>query len=422
MHNSVIVIGGGIAGLAAASELADRGVSVTLLEAKARLGGRIHTKHHGKWPIELGAELIHGRDPALMRVIEEAGLSLHRLPAKQQLAQNGRLKRVNFWQQIGEVVDRINLKGPDRSFEEFLSREKLPAKLARLARGFAEGFNGARAGRISAHSILKAQQSAEQMDGEWQGQLDRGYGALVRFLERKIKARAGRIIRRARIETLRWRRGHVRATWRSHGRTQAAHAGAAVLTLPLGVWQAGTVKIQPPLREKDAAAGKLESGHVVKVILVFQHRWWPRKVGFLQSFDEPLPTWWTHASAPVLVGWAGGSKTDVLRTLSRSQLKSLSLEVLGRMFAKSPERLAKQLLKIHVHHWDRDPDIRGAYSYIPAGGMNLPALLARPVARTLFFAGEATVLDAQTGTVFGAYNTGLRAAAEVMKSRSVSAK
>src|ERR1041385_766812 len=71
----VIIIGGGIAGLGAATVLLRAGRAVTILEAKSRLGGRIHTVHDGPLPIELGAEFLHGRSPPLLRAIEAAGLS-----------------------------------------------------------------------------------------------------------------------------------------------------------------------------------------------------------------------------------------------------------------------------------------------------------------------------------------------------------
>ena len=64
---SAIVIGGGIAGLAAARELARAGVAVTLLEAKERCGGRIHTLRQNDFPVELGAEFVHGLPPELLK-------------------------------------------------------------------------------------------------------------------------------------------------------------------------------------------------------------------------------------------------------------------------------------------------------------------------------------------------------------------
>src|SRR5688572_29594426 len=57
----VIVVGGGVAGLAAAGELGRRGLTVMLLEARDRLGGRIHTVRPKGWDgaVELGAEFVH---------------------------------------------------------------------------------------------------------------------------------------------------------------------------------------------------------------------------------------------------------------------------------------------------------------------------------------------------------------------------
>ena len=69
MPKSVIIIGGGIAGLSAANELLRSGCIVTVLEAKKRFGGRMHTIRDGKLPIELGAEFIHGKSKPLLHAI-----------------------------------------------------------------------------------------------------------------------------------------------------------------------------------------------------------------------------------------------------------------------------------------------------------------------------------------------------------------
>jgi monoamine oxidase len=113
-----------------------------------------------------------------------------------------------------------------------------------------------------------------------------------------------------------------------------------------------------------------------------------------------------------LTGWAGGPKADALSTQSPAQLEKLALTILQRIFGAAS--LRKQLLSSHSYNWANDPHIRGAYSYIPVNGLDLPKTLAAPVEGTLFFAGEATVADAQTGTVFGALESGLRAAREIL--------
>jgi protoporphyrinogen oxidase len=74
---SVIIIGGGIAGLSAAWELIQSGLCVTIVETKSRWGGRIHTIGDST-PIELGAEFVHGRSPTLLGLISDAGLTTRR--------------------------------------------------------------------------------------------------------------------------------------------------------------------------------------------------------------------------------------------------------------------------------------------------------------------------------------------------------
>src|SRR5438105_3662342 len=112
-----------------------------------------------------------------------------------------------------------------------------------------------------------------------------------------------------------------------------------------------------------------------------------------------MPTWWSDPRGPVLTGWAGGPPADALSSCSRSQLEALCLKILGRIFSERPSSLRAQLVKLHTHNWARDPHVLGAYSYIPVNGLDLPKLLAAPMEDTLFFAGEATVSDAQCGTV-----------------------
>ncbi len=58
---STIVLGAGMAGIAAAHDLQEAGESVILLEARDRIGGRVYTSRDlVDFPVELGAELIHG--------------------------------------------------------------------------------------------------------------------------------------------------------------------------------------------------------------------------------------------------------------------------------------------------------------------------------------------------------------------------
>lgn len=75
----------------------------------------------------------------------------------------------------------------------------------------------------------------------------------------------------------------------------------------------------------------------------------------------------------------------------------------------------------YFHDWRRDPQFRGAYSYVPVDGLWARDVLSKPVQRTLYFAGEATNRNGHGGTVHGAMASGLRAAQLVQKRATRSA-
>ncbi len=413
MAKSVIIIGGGIAGLSAARELLRGGCVVTVLEAKKRFGGRMHTIREGTLPIELGAEFIHGKSKPLLNAIREAGLSTHDVPDSYRLFENGKLKPIRIWDQVGEVMSRISPRGTDRSFKEFFDRQKCDERTRRLMLMFVQGFDAAHPDRISAHALRVAERSAEKMQGEAQARVNAGYSAVVEFFENEIRSRGGTLVKGAPARRVKWKSGAVEVMVNRSSNEEMFPAEAALVTLPLGVLKAREVLFEPALPKKQKAADAMQFGNVIKITLVFRKAWWPKaNFGFIQAPDEPIPTWWSDPRGPVLTGWAGGPMADNLPA-SPARLESLALATLQKIFGVTS--LRKKLVASHAYNWADDPHIRGAYSYIPVDGLNLPKMLAAPVKDTLFFAGEATVLDAQTGTVFGALESGLRAAKEILR-------
>lgn len=408
---SALVIGGGIAGLASALELARNGISTTLLEAKRRFGGRIHTLHRGAVPIELGAEFVHGRSQALLKAIERAKLSVQPVCGQNQLFENGKLRKGDIWDTVAEVFNQIDPRAPDCSFDAFLDQKQIGEPARTYARSFVMGFDAANPGRVSAHALLRAEYASEHMAGDKSMRVTPGYSALVEYLAKQIERNGGHLIPSARVRRIEWNKGEVEAfTNRKRFR-----ADAAIVTLPLGILKAGKVQFVPSLPDKIEAANGLEFGNVVRMVFHFKESSW-NDFGFLHAFDQPIPTWWSDPRGPILVGWAGGPKADALLKFNTPGLETMGLEILGKILfgGSTVEALHKRLLACHYFNWADDADIRGAYSYIPVNSMDLPKLLAAPVAETLFFAGEATVADAQTGTVFGALESGLRAAKEVL--------
>jgi monoamine oxidase len=416
-RKSALIVGGGISGLAAALELARNKISVRLIEAKDRFGGRIHTIHSGPVPVELGAEFVHGQSPPLLRAIRDAKLKTQPVPDKHRLFKNGRFAELNLWDIVGKTINRIDIRQPDDTFEQFLTRQKIKEPARTLTRNFVMGFDAADPNRASAHALRRAEYSAEQMHMETQSRIIKGYSALVEYFIRQIKHYGGHLISGTSARRIGWKEGKVKIIAEQNNHLKTLHADVAVIALPLGILKNNVVKFEPSLPEKNEAVQGLEFGNVIKIIFHFKERTWD-DFGFIQSFDEPIPTWWSDSRSPILTGWAGGPKANALQKYSRSQVESLGFNILRKVLfpGASPQSLRRQLIASHYWNWADDPHIRGAYSYIPVNGLGLPKLLAAPIAETLFFAGEATVADAQTGTVFGALETGLRAAREILSS------
>src|SRR2546421_12059347 len=120
----VIIIGAGVAGLAAALELAEEGVSVQILEARPRIGGRIFTLQPAGFvgvPIELGAEFVHGARKGLWPFIKKAKLETEEVPDRHWQLERGQwIENKQFWEELEEVTSKIDEDGPDLDFTSFL--------------------------------------------------------------------------------------------------------------------------------------------------------------------------------------------------------------------------------------------------------------------------------------------------------------
>jgi monoamine oxidase len=100
VDSDVIIVGAGAAGLAAARELSNAGLNVITLEARNRIGGRINT-YFDFWPIELGAEFVHGKPAETLTIAERAKFELQDIPNLHWHLHNGVLtKSGEFWSKV----------------------------------------------------------------------------------------------------------------------------------------------------------------------------------------------------------------------------------------------------------------------------------------------------------------------------------
>lgn len=430
MKPDVIVIGAGAAGLAAAQVLSEGGCSVVIVEARDRIGGRIHTLRDVKlkMPIELGAEFVHGRPEITWKMIEKAGLVALDLPFEHKRYERRRLvdlSDVNA--ELNSVMSGLaHLGSRDKSFAQYLRDQRgggAKAEARRFAIHFIQGFDAADPERISVQSLAEEHQGIGDIEDETQYRLLDGYGSLIDLLRRSLNHDRVKIRLCCRISEIHWQKSKVDLL---SDHFQALRASRALITLPLGVMQLpperpGAIRFSPEISKWRSDAQGLAFGSVVKAVLHFRTAFWEEKkelrnAAFLHHPAAAFPTWWTMRPlhVPVLTAWAGGPKAVALAGLSKRALIKAAVQSLSPMVKISARRLTEMIEQFYFYDWGSDPLARGAYSYVAVGGMSARAKLAQPIDGTLFFAGEALDTSGQASTVAGALVSGQRAARQIL--------
>ena len=355
-------------------------------------------------PVEPGAEFIHGEAKVTHALLKRAGLAAIDSVRAQRHAVGGRLRPMNAFAEAQRAVQGVRLER-DMSFDAFLQRRRLPAKTRTFARMMVEGFDAADPRRVSAQSIIEEWGGTEM--GSSQPRPQGGYGTLLNWLGNSIVASGARLRLGAEVKRVSWKRHRATVS----GTFGSAQAPRVIVTLPLGVLQAGPLRF----REKHAALRKLVSGPVIRVALRFHEAFWEKRakgVAFFHSTAAPFPTFWTPLPmrAPLLTCWAGGPKAARLTGSSPTKLVDAALASVESVLGKG---VRAELAATYVQDWMQDPHARGGYSYVLVDGEGAREELAAPLDDTIFFAGEATESE-EAGTVASALRSGIRAARQVM--------
>ena len=418
-EKSILIIGAGAAGLAAAERLSQHGFDITILEARDRIGGRIHTiiAQQSSVPVELGAEFVHGERNATWELIRAAKLPTTRVSDEHWRVIGGEWEEGSKdWDELSELTEQIELNSPDEDFQSFLNRAgNLDDKTKWLAKEYVEGFHAANPARMSAHAFKKAEDAAEKA-GERQFRIAKGYSELIGRLVSQLSGGNVRLLNNALVKTIRWQPGHVEVEAQTPAGLNVYHADAAVVTVPLGVLKRREIIFEPELPEKEEAIDGLETGLVVKISLQFRTRFWKRDFGFVHSDEKWFPTWWPQESASILTGWGGGPRAETLSKEHPQTVEIEAIRALARLFKLEPKRIQDLLIRTYTYDWSNDPFSHGAYSYTPVGMSGMPNRLAAPVAQTIYLAGEVTDGEGNQGTVHAAVASGRRVAKLICKS------
>ncbi|TFF36288.1 flavin monoamine oxidase family protein [Mucilaginibacter psychrotolerans] len=432
MKNTVLIIGAGAAGLMAAHALAKAGKKVTVLEARKRIGGRIHTLSDESFfkHTELGAEFIHGDLPVTLALLKEANLPYRPASAEMMRYENGSFDGgqgiIEDWDLL---IDKLSQLQTDISINDFLLQEFPGDKYQDLRTSvwnFVSGYDTADPCLASAFA-LRNEWEHDEMDA--QHRIDGGYGRLMNYLASNCKANGGEIILNAVVKEIRWEAGKVTAIATDGDEYQGAQL---LIAMPLGVLKAaagelGAISFSPAIPAHSQAMQQMGFGSVIKILFEFTEPFWLdsrsediagksiKEMGYLFS-DEEIPTWWTQMpeQSNVLTGWIGGPAAAEKATLPDEVISQQALQSLANIFKQDVAELKDKLLASRIMNWTTDPFTRGSYGYDTVEAPEARKVLCTPVDDTIYFCGEYLYDGTAMGTVEAALSSGADVAKKML--------
>jgi monoamine oxidase len=400
----VIVIGAGAAGIAATRRLVDAGVSVLLVEARGRIGGRAHTVVTASGDaIDLGCGWLHSADVnPWCGIAEKLGFAIDRTLAPwhsdgpeigqtRSERQEFRAAMDRFWESLEAT------EGEDRPASALLD----PAcGWNPLIDAISTYINGAELDQISVLDWARYHDSGI----DWR--LPRGYGALITHYGQDLPIELDCTVTRI---------DHAASAIEvdtSRGRLQAE---AVVLALPTDVLAAGAVRFDPELPEKLQAAADLPLGNDEKAFLALRNaEALPSGARFFGG--NKVATGGYHVrpfGRPMIEAYFGGNLARDLAKAGPAAMAAFAIEEIAGVCGHA---IREKLSLIEASGWAADPFARGSYSHALPGRAVARAVLAAPVDGRLFFAGEACSPH-DFSTAHGAYESGLTAAEAYLAGR-----
>ncbi len=424
----VIVIGAGAAGLHAAYILHKNGVDVQVLEAYNRIGGRIRKlENFAGYPLELGAEAVHGRKSVFYDSIRISNFESYELKGKdvyninEELVFGDAIASNPVYLETESLHQRIiNYSGPDIPIATFLEAEGASEEAMQLLNAIIGNEYGTDNDSIG----ILGYQEAEKKWTAGEGDIILRTKGLSDVLEVQYSAIMSKIRLSTPVREIDYSGSKIIVT--DHA-SQTYEADKLIVTVPLSILKEGAIAFTPAFsEEKIEAMDKLGMDHGMKIFMRFSQNFWGDDTGSVYPGgiipEYTVPGWGRESQFNdnqiffnnILVGFANGSAAAFLTEEGQNAV-TIALRDLDEAFNG---QASQYLTEYHIMDWSQETFIKGAYSYPKPEGAGAREALAAPIDEKVYFAGEATHTTGHFGTVHGAMETGYRAAYEVLKSIS----
>lgn len=440
---SVLVAGAGLAGLCAARDLARWGADVTVVEARDRVGGRVHTVRDGfveSQHAEAGGDMIDEDQREIRRLADGLGLSLTRILKSGfgyvKPAPGGGTRIVNRsiargWSRMAEALSDVGrpYKLAERRWDSPIATELANRSVAQWLdeihadeelRATAIGLRGFFLADPEELSLLALVDQFADDEAPAPGKMFRIKGGNDQLATKLAAGLGDRIRCNTELVAVSQRGRGVRATVKNAKHSSQIAVDYLVFAMPATLLRRLPITPALPAKQHEGIS-RLKYGRGTKTLLQFGRRFW-RAPARPRAFGSPLPfgAVWDgneeqRGRAGILALLAGGAASDATAgLLAKDGIAGLtrSLDWLGAH--------DESLTTWRQFRWESDPWSRGGYAVFDSSfDPTLRGWLAQPCGR-LFFAGEHTSIAWQ-GYMNGAVESGLRAAAEIAAAHRLSA-
>ena len=420
---NVIIIGAGASGLYAAQQFLDKNIDVKVLEATDRYGGRVRLrKEFFDFPMEEGADWIYGNNNTWYTTVENSGATLIEYPNNPVYTLDGVVKAeseltndVDFLSAMAFIDDIPNYNGPDLTMINAVFSAGLQPRVHHIVDAITSNERGTSFESIS----IKGVSDGEKAWADGEGRYFSSNHALVNLLGGAFgQVVSNHLILNTPIVQVDYSDINLIKLTDASGNIH--ECTVLIITVPIAVLKAGDINFVPNLPiNTTSAMNRIGMDIGYKVMLGFYVNFWGKEVSSIYT-DGAAPEYYAPGKGRslndenrILSAVIMGKHAEALTGKTDEEIIQLLLAELDVLYDGEASQQFDETTT-YVTNWGDMQYIKGVKSYPLVSGTGAAEEFARPINDRLFFAGEATALEGNYGTVQGALESAKRAVDEVL--------
>lgn len=418
---NVIIVGAGASGLYAAQQFLDMNIDVKVLEATDRYGGRVRLqKEFFDFPMEMGADWIRGDSSSWHELIENSGSELVNYPDNPNYEIDGLIKSADdlsndtdYLSVMNFINDIENYNGPDLTIRNAVISAGINTRVHHIADAITSNSRGSSFEFVSIKGVSDGEKAWNDGDGRYLSTNQ----ALVNILGGAFnRVVTDHLLLETPVVSVDYSAADKIILTDGNGGTH--ECTILILTVPINVIKNGGINFSPALPINNTAAlNRIGMDKGYKVMLGFYVNFWGKDVSSIYT-SGTVPEYYApgmgrSSQNRMLSALIMGQQADLLSGKTDEEIIQLLLGELDALYNDQASHQFDETIT-YVMNWGDHPYFQGVQSYPMVSGTGAAEDYAKPVNNRLFFAGEATALHGNYGTVQGALDSADRVVKEVL--------